>query len=182
MPKFKKKPVVVEAVQYPCEHPALKRCACDGRQGGAYSACGHCGVDFIETLEGNMKVADGDWIITGVNGEHYPCKPDIFEKTYEPYSEKTTGLTFGEALELVKKGYCVSRNGWNGKGQFIYLVKAADIQNALHYGYGEYIGEPTIQPALAIKTATNQIQIGWLASQTDMLANDWVWINEPVSE
>lgn len=39
---------------------------------------------FIETLGGKMKVSPGDWIITGVNGEIYPCKPDIFEMTYEP--------------------------------------------------------------------------------------------------
>jgi hypothetical protein len=38
----------------------------------------------IETLEGTMHANIGDWIITGVNGEQYPCKPDIFEKTYEP--------------------------------------------------------------------------------------------------
>lgn len=37
----------------------------------------------IPTLEGNMLASDGDWIIQGVNGEFYPCKPDIFEKTYE---------------------------------------------------------------------------------------------------
>ena len=37
----------------------------------------------IETLEGNMQASEGDWIIRGVNGEFYPCKPDIFEKTYE---------------------------------------------------------------------------------------------------
>lgn len=37
----------------------------------------------ISTLEGTMHANDGDWIITGVNGEQYPCKPDIFEKTYE---------------------------------------------------------------------------------------------------
>ena len=41
----------------------------------------------IETLEGVMHASPGDWIITGVNGEKYPCKPDIFEKTYEPVSE-----------------------------------------------------------------------------------------------
>lgn len=39
---------------------------------------------IIHTLEGDMKASPGDWIITGVNGEKYPCKPDIFEKTYEP--------------------------------------------------------------------------------------------------
>ena len=42
---------------------------------------------YIETLEGGMHASPGDWIITGVNGEKYPCKPDIFEKTYEPVSE-----------------------------------------------------------------------------------------------
>ena len=39
---------------------------------------------YIETLEGRMSVTLNDWIITGVNGEHYPCKPDIFAETYEP--------------------------------------------------------------------------------------------------
>ena len=38
---------------------------------------------WIETLEGGHVVTSGDWIITGVKGEHYPCKPDIFEMTYE---------------------------------------------------------------------------------------------------
>ncbi len=52
-------------------------------------ACSHCGVrmhehGWIDTLEGGHKVCPGDWIITGVKGEHYPCKPDIFAETYEP--------------------------------------------------------------------------------------------------
>ena len=47
------------------------------------------------------------------------------------------------------------------------------MQKVLKYGYGEYVGEPTIVDTLAIKTTSNQIQIGWLASQTDMLAEDW---------
>lgn len=41
------------------------------------------GKPVIHTLEGNMEIADGDWIITGVKGERYPCKNDIFELTYE---------------------------------------------------------------------------------------------------
>jgi hypothetical protein len=50
--------------------------------------CKHCGQNmhehgWIETLEGGHTVCPGDWIITGVHGEQYPCKPDIFEKTYE---------------------------------------------------------------------------------------------------
>lgn len=57
--KFRKKPIVIEAYQTE--------------------------VAFeIKTLEGNMQASPGDWIITGISGEQYPCKPDIFEKTYEP--------------------------------------------------------------------------------------------------
>ena len=60
MALYRKKPVIVEAYQTEKE------------------------LD-IETLEGTMHANIGDWIITGVNGEKYPCKPDIFEKTYERY-------------------------------------------------------------------------------------------------
>jgi hypothetical protein len=50
--------------------------------------CKHCGVrmhdhGWIDTLEGGHVVCPGDWVITGVKGEHYPCKPDIFAETYE---------------------------------------------------------------------------------------------------
>ncbi len=83
MAKFRKRPVTIEAVQYPCEHPALERCTCDLNPG---ARCSHCGRVFIRTLEGCMNVSDGDWIITGVQGEHYPCKPGIFAATYEPAS------------------------------------------------------------------------------------------------
>lgn len=52
------------------------------------SVCKHCGEvmdkhGWIDTLEGGHNVCPGDWIITGVQGEHYPCKPSIFEQTYE---------------------------------------------------------------------------------------------------
>ena len=43
---------------------------------------------IIPTLEGDMIGNPGDWVITGVNGEQYPCKPDIFEKTYEPVEDE----------------------------------------------------------------------------------------------
>lgn len=81
MAKFRKKPVVIDAVQYPCAHPALQRCNCSTHENAACSSCGH---EFIQTLEGRMNVSPGDWIITGVKGECYPCKPDIFAATYEP--------------------------------------------------------------------------------------------------
>ena len=78
MAKYRKKPVVIEATQWfkYGDHPAVRHHAhADGPRG------------WIDTLEGGHIVTPGDWIITGVNGEHYPCKPDIFEKTYGPVGE-----------------------------------------------------------------------------------------------
>lgn len=87
--KFRKKPVVIEAFRLgPDAMPDwfLDQMATndvtthndDGRWGG--------GPDYalIHTLEGQMRAEHGDWIIRGVKGELYPCKPDIFEATYEP--------------------------------------------------------------------------------------------------
>lgn len=99
---------------------------------------------------------------------------DVFEEAYQPI----TGMSFGHALVALKSGLRVARQGWNGKNQFVYLIKGTDLQDVLKYGYGEYMGEPTIQSALAIKTSAGQIQVGWLASQTDMLADDWIIIGE----
>ena len=98
---------------------------------------------------------------------------DVFERAYR----SVEGMTFGLAIEALKAGKKVARAGWNGKGQFVYLVTGESLQNTLKYGYGEYVGEPTIQSALAIKTTANQIQVGWLASQTDMLAEDWAVVD-----
>ena len=94
MPKFRKKPVEVEASQYfkDGDHPLVEHCyfTRDGRVRWAPGDPPEINVfdchkkPAIRTLEGWHEVTPGDWIITGVNGEHYPCKPDIFEKTYEP--------------------------------------------------------------------------------------------------
>ena len=76
--KYRKKPVVVEAVQF---DKASFRKAKDFCNKIVYNS--HKNEYYIETLEGTMLVSEGDYIIKGVNGESYPCKADIFEKTYE---------------------------------------------------------------------------------------------------
>jgi len=81
---YRKKPVVIEAKQY------------DGSNGmeidtwsqGVVRVWG--AVLVISTLEGEMRARVGDWIIKGVAGEFYPCKPDIFDQTYEPALEDGT--------------------------------------------------------------------------------------------
>lgn len=81
MSQFRKKPVVIEAVQITLEtflgeHPNPEHVI-----GVLYDPRDM--TASVETLEGTMTGRLGDWIITGVKGEHYFCKPDIFEQTYE---------------------------------------------------------------------------------------------------
>ncbi|SDJ61229.1 hypothetical protein [Paenibacillus naphthalenovorans] len=86
MAKYRKKPVVIEAIQWRANEMLLKD-VIDFFGGmnavGAKIISKHRGNLIIKTIEGSMTASDGDWIIKGVNGEFYPCKPDIFEKTYE---------------------------------------------------------------------------------------------------
>lgn len=74
MVKYRKKPIIIEAYQTDKE------------------------LD-IETLEGTMHASIGDYIITGINGEQYPCKPDIFEKTYDPVNPQ-----YDEDMPCNRKG------------------------------------------------------------------------------
>lgn len=76
MSKFRKKPVVIQAEQYDRGRPAP--------DGVCMKTCGMAEPPHVHTLEGPLHVSHLDWIITGVKGEVYPCKPDIFEATYEP--------------------------------------------------------------------------------------------------
>lgn len=77
--QYRKKPVVIEAIKL--EFNTDSQSAIAAWCGGTNAPDG--GV-YIQTLEGKMYASTGDFIIKGVNGEFYPCKPGIFEKTYEP--------------------------------------------------------------------------------------------------
>lgn len=77
MTKYRKKPVVIEAVQFINSADIHEFCKDKVRE-----PVGHDYLE-IDTLEGIMKASIGDYIIKGVKGEFYPCKPDIFEATYE---------------------------------------------------------------------------------------------------
>lgn len=82
MPKFRKKPVVIEARQYLMDENDRDIVSwIIGAGGKARTVL--AGIE-IETLEGVHLANSGDWIIKGVKGEFYPCKPEIFEMTYEP--------------------------------------------------------------------------------------------------
>jgi hypothetical protein len=89
--KFRKKPVVIEAVKWICTDRGTK-CVTWPKSWGKTPkkwkvSCVNLSL-FIPTLEGEMEASRGDWIIRGIKGEFYPCKPDIFEATYEPVKER----------------------------------------------------------------------------------------------
>ena len=96
------------------------------------------------------------------------------KKQFEEAYRDCMGMTFGIALELLKKGCKVAREGWNGKGMFLYYVPAASYAPCTSIGeecatvngkvpYGAYI---------AMKTAQGNV-VPWVASEADMLAEDW---------
>lgn len=257
--KFVKRPVVIEAITFE-EFVEYGKIHAENLVEGMpwhFEYKGHpvthetdtCYV--IPTLEGDTMFTPEDVLITGIKGEIYPCKKDIFEETYEPV--KTSGMTFkeafklmkqgakiklpswagywvydkdtdsiymnckdgkvleireterlsytldnimsdewviadltntpivggvatfnfGEAIKYLKRGLKVKRQGWNGKNQYIelasnisYMSPSKEIVNCEHEAIGNM--------AIAF-VGTSGVQMGWLASQSDMLAEDWVF-------
>lgn len=105
-------------------------------------------------------------------------------------------LTFGEALDAVKQGKLIAREGWNGKGMFVFMRPADDLPITVLLGakslpkrlkdYYELKHQPIIPESipkisftayLCMKAADDTVVNGWLASQTDMLAEDWCIID-----
>lgn len=84
-PKFRKKPVVIEAVRFTKDNWKEVESFTNNQAYFTNPEISFNGKStcIIPTLEGQHIATEGDWIIKGVNGEFYPCKPDIFEKTYE---------------------------------------------------------------------------------------------------
>ena len=87
MPKFQKKPVVIDAVRWDGKMETANEFI--GPRYGVHWSYAEAGTHdlIIPTLEGPMRATLGDWIIKGIKGEFYPCKPDIFEATYSPVAE-----------------------------------------------------------------------------------------------
>ncbi len=102
---------------------------------------------------------------------------DVFEAAYQP----VTGMSFGHALQALKEGHRVARTGWNGKAMWLSLscdgtrqVPASGFWSPHNAAFAEANGgSATVLPSITMKTATGEILMGWLASQTDMLADDW---------
>lgn len=140
----------------------------------------------VRTLEGVMTASPGDYIIKGVDGELYPCKPDIFEKTYEKVEEskESENLNFGEVIEILKQGGLVRRKGWNGKGLFVIKQVPAHIESDViprmqslpqsakdrilkGKGFVDYTSQ-----CLIYNENTGRAD-SWVPSVSDIFAEDW---------
>lgn len=129
---------------------------------------------LVEYLDGGKPNVDG------YAGYVSWSPKEQFENAYQP----TDAMSFGHAVVALKSGHKVARAGWNGKNMFVALMPALKLPPFNSQAPGakvndrtaKFIGEDTpldSQPYFAMKTATGQWQPGWLASQNDMLANDW---------
>ena len=104
---------------------------------------------------------------------------DVFDRAYR----SSTGLDFGVALQALKAGHRVAREGWYGQGMWLALsgplggrrIPAGMFwsQRNAEYAAQTMDGQANVLPCITLKTAAGDIQMGWLASQADMLAEDW---------
>ena len=180
--KYVKKPVEIEAIQYTIDavQECLKFCP-DANYGPE-------GTLVILTLEGNMICSPDDYIIKGIRGEFYPCKPDIFEATYSTVDPDS--MSFGVAVEKMQMGHMVARRGWNGKNLFVFMQVPATIGKdivpkmqslppSVKAKFQERFDNSEAQidaiyydNQLAIVNESNLIN-GWAPSVSDALASDW---------
>lgn len=105
---------------------------------------------------------------------------DTFEEAYR----EVHGLDFGDAIRALKAGKRVARAGWNGKGMWLSLSEPLEGRKISHdkfwslnnatFAYDQPNNQANVLPCITMKTADESILMGWLASQSDMLAEDWV--------
>ena len=155
---YMKKKIAVQAMVWTGDNPEdLKQFMEDQ---GYYFNDEDCGL-YIETLEGDHKANTGDYIIKGVKGEFYPCKPDIFEMSYEEVTQKQAigyindewkrNRNFSTALDWLKQGAKTTRKEWKEMETYIYYDEKTE--NTIY---------------------TNGLtETEWIPTSSDILENDW---------
>lgn len=94
------------------------------------------------------------------------------KEAFEAAYRETTGMNFGLAIEAMKKGLRVARAGWNGKGMYVFLV--SEVEFFTMADISEFDDQDVeVSDLLVLRTAQKTFQPGWLATQSDMLADDW---------
>jgi hypothetical protein len=142
------------------------------------------------TLPADENGADQGYLVEYIDGgqANHPdfagyiswSPSDVFDRAYRPI----TGMTFGLAIEALKAGKKVSRAGWNGKGMWLMLVPGtpkAELREGTPYAKALRQGSCEILPHIDMWTVNadgrRAMLPGWLASQSDMLAEDWAIVD-----
>jgi hypothetical protein len=117
---------------------------------------------------GTHKAGEDGYRVIYPDGYESWSPKDVFEKAYR----ESKGLSFGIAIEAMRSGKRVARAGWNGKNQYIELASNISYTNSK----GEVINanHDAIGNQAVAFVGTSGVQLGWLASQADMLAEDWI--------
>ena len=126
---FKKKPIVIEAIQWDGGNTAEVLAFATGKAYHKNGEAGGCEQHYIgiQTLDGLMRASVGDYVLRGVNGEFYPCKPDIFAKTYE----EVCGICHSALTTCASSGHsgCLQcETGWQQDTADIWLCPACVAQ------------------------------------------------------
>ena len=130
-------------------------------------------------IPANENPTDEGYHVVYPDGYESWCPKAQFEAAGRPID----GMTFGQAIEAMKRGKKVARRGWNGKGMWLCIpfcdgpkdIAATDIWGKPNAEYAEQNGGTVkVTPYVTMKAADGTIVMGWLASQTDMLSDDWV--------
>ena len=128
---------------------------------------------LVEYLDG------GKANVRGYEGYVSWSPKDVFDRAYKP----AVMLDFGGAIRCLKNGLKVARKGWNGKDMWLSLSCDGSREISAEFFWSKHNREfamtqpnqtAMVLPSITMKTATGEILMGWLASQTDMLAEDWV--------
>lgn len=117
-------------------------------------------------IPANEDPAREGWLVRYEDGYESWSPKEVFEAAYR----RIDNMTFGLALEALKLGKKVCRAGWNGKGMFLLYVPSEKYGIISKIGLG--IDKGNLLPWIGMKTADNKF-VPWLASQTDMLSEDW---------
>lgn len=149
------------------------------------------------TVPADENPADEGYLVEYINGgkPNHPdfegyiswSPKDVFENSYQAIDSGC--MSFGHAIEMAKAGYRIARKGWNGKNMWVVFMSGMSLPPYSTQGTdrkvndrtAKWIGEDTpfeSLPYFAMWTADQKWLPGWLASQTDMIANDWTVIGE----
>lgn len=139
-----------------------------GTMAEAQALKGGMPIDQAKRMFRNSGTVDKEGYVVEYEDGYVSWSPaEAFEKAYR----QCDNMTFGLAIEALKKGLKVARKGWNGKGMYLFLGCGEDIQKCTGI-------EDRCVDVICMKTAQDTVVFGWLASQTDMLAEDWILVKE----